>query len=91
MVQFPAEYIQLDKFPGYYWNTITKSIYSIKVGGILTPLKFHKPFYINGKMTLPGYKLSLKGRRYTLTSEAIDGLLAKYYKSGLTLQIVPTK
>jgi len=43
MVTLPPEFTAT-KFPGYFWNIEDKQLYSIKVGGVLKPLKKKRLF-----------------------------------------------
>lgn len=66
MITFPPEFVTT-KYPGYYWNTITQRLYTIKVTGELREL--HKPHsnFTKGKDV---YAVSYKGiRRWILVSE----------------------
>ena len=46
MVTFPKEFIAT-KLPGYFWNTKTKTLFSIKGSGVLRELKKSKPNRFN--------------------------------------------
>lgn len=41
MITFPPEFVAT-KYPGYYWNVVTKELYTIKGSGILRKMKPHK-------------------------------------------------
>jgi len=76
MVKFPKHFVQLDRYPGYYWNTEEKHLYSIKVTGILHKLVKGKGFvghtrygYIN---CLPGWTISQCGSKRRLSEAAIE-------------------
>jgi len=61
MVTLPREFTAT-RFPGYFWNTKTQKLYSLKVGGELRELKGPmEPNYFN-KWHEPGYRVSHKGR-----------------------------
>lgn len=61
MITFPPEFEALPKYPGYFWNTKTDTLFSIKVGGELRELKIREPSkWTFGKR---GYELSNKGKR----------------------------
>lgn len=52
-------------YPGYYWNVIERKLYSIKVSGILTPIKYTKASaFTEGR---EGYRVSVGGQRRWLT------------------------
>lgn len=68
MVTLPPEYTAT-KYFGYFWNTKEQRLYSIKIGGVLRPLKFVNPNKWN-ELPSPAYRVSVKGRdRYLLISE----------------------
>lgn len=85
MICFPKEFIAT-RYPGYYWNAKTLQLYSIKIQGILRPLKkikrnhwmprweWHYKVYHEGKLKYFSniYLLGLKPEKYTiLTYERI--------------------
>lgn len=68
MVTLPPEYTAT-KYFGYFWNTKEQRLYSIKIGGILRPLKVTKPNRWN-ELPGPAYRVSDKGwKRYLLVSD----------------------
>ena len=60
MVTFPNDFVAI-KYPGYFWNLKEKKLYSIKVDGILRPLKKPNPNRWNHMQDF--YPVSVKGRR----------------------------
>lgn len=62
MITFPAEYVAT-KYPGYFWNTNTDKLYSIKVTGALRPLAFAKKSYW---VPEAGYQVSVNGKKRML-------------------------
>jgi hypothetical protein len=71
MITFPPEFVTT-KFPGYYWNTQTRRLFSIKVTGELRELKHTKASrWTNG---ISGYRVSVKGRRRWLKDEYLKKL-----------------
>ena len=77
MVVFPEGFVQLDRYPGYYWSADDCKLYSCKVHGVLRPLKLHRRF-INHKtgVDVPeGYHISVKGRRMSLSVAAIMAIV----------------
>ena len=66
MVKFEPQFVAT-KFPGYFFNIQDHQLYSMKVDGILKPLKFHKPNHFNHlwryKDTEGGYQVSVKGQK----------------------------
>lgn len=69
------------KFPGYFWDFKEKVLYSLKVGGVLRPMKVQKPFWlrIHGRSFLipEGYRVSVRGKRRSLTFHYLWGLRPK--------------
>ena len=67
MVVLPKDFVQLDRFPGYYWHVGEQKLYSLKVTGVLTPLKFYKATRMFARGTLidypDGYRISVEGKR----------------------------
>ena len=75
MVKLKPEFIAT-KFPGYFFCTAATKLYSLKIDGVLKPLKFYKPNQFNHIGSHPlklksgervyskgGYNISVKGRR----------------------------
>lgn len=65
MVVLPPEFVAT-RYPGYFWNTSDKKLYSIKVTGELRPLKYSKGGTFYGHTVMPGYHISHNGMRRTL-------------------------
>ena len=65
MVRLPNVFIAT-KFPGYFWNTETQTLYSLKIDGVLKELKMVYPNHFN-MIRMPGYRVSVKGRRKYLS------------------------
>ena len=72
MIIFPYGYVPT-KYPGYFWNTRTNKLSSIKIGGELREIKSQKPNKWNrlaerpgGRGLAGGYRISHKGKRYWL-------------------------
>ena len=74
-VTFKPEFIAT-KYPGYFFNISDEKLYSMKIDGVLKPLKFYKPNQFNhlwrhmltladgSKVTTEGgYYCSVKGMR----------------------------
>ncbi len=59
MITFPPEFVAT-KYPGYFWNTKTDKLYSIKVTGCLRPLTFKKESYWTPNT---GYAVSVNGKK----------------------------
>ena len=75
MIVFPSEFVPT-RYPGYFWNTAEKKLYSIKVTGELRPLRFQKGGRFFGKIVQPGYRVSVKGERRTMTLKYLNSLAA---------------
>jgi hypothetical protein len=71
MVTLPKEFVAT-KFPGYFWNTSEKKLYSVKVSGYLHPLRYTRasPF-THG---VEGYRVSVSGERRWLTLAYLNKL-----------------
>ena len=68
MVTLPPEFVATRLF-GYFWNTKTQRLYSIKVSGVLRELKVTKPNRWN-ELPAPAYRVSDRGwRKYLFVSE----------------------
>lgn len=75
MVTLPADFVATSA-PGYFWNVKEKKLYSIKVTGLLKPLAFHKGGTFYGVTHQPGYQISIKGKKRTLTLGYLNSLQA---------------
>jgi hypothetical protein len=76
MVNLPPQYVAT-KFPGYFFNTENKKLYSLKVSGILTPLKHIIPNRFNCWYHFTktgGYRVSVDGSNRVLTDEYLASL-----------------
>lgn len=73
MVTLPPEFAAT-KFPGYFWNTRTHSLYTLKGGGVLRELPVIKPNAFN-HIHEPGYRVSHLGRKRWLTLSYLESLL----------------
>lgn len=66
-VSLPSEFVAT-RFPGYFWNTNTQTLYSIKIDGVLKELKIVRPNHFNN-LREPAYRVSVQGyRRYMFLS-----------------------
>lgn len=71
MIIFPNNFIQLDNFPGYYYNVEFNKLYSCK-SGVLKPLMVYtSPGRWNNWYNKPYYKISVKGVRRSITVERL--------------------
>lgn len=75
MVRLPEEFIAT-KFPGYFFNTANKTLYSLKVSGELRALPLHKPSHWN-RLKTPAYRVSVKGNRRVYLQVELERLAAK--------------
>jgi len=85
MVTLPLAFAAT-KYPGYFFHTVEKKLYSLKVSGVLTELKFRKPDrfnHLNGHWAYPkdksqhtrgGYRISVKGQARWLLIEYLESL-----------------
>lgn len=78
MITFPPEFVAIE-FPGYYFNTINCTLYTIKVTGVLRPLprRCNKWTHWND-----GYQISFNGKKRIVTQVALMRLVS---------QIVPVR
>lgn len=64
MIMFPSEFVKT-KYNGYFWNTLTKELYSIKIRGVLKKMTIQKEFigYVYGRYVdcAEGYAISVNG------------------------------
>lgn len=68
MVKLPSEFVATRLF-GYFWNTKTHRLYSIKVSGVLHELKITNPNRWN-ELPAPAYRVSDRGcKKYLFVSE----------------------
>lgn len=74
MITFPPEFVTT-RFPGYFWNTATRRLYTIKVTGELRELKASRPNQWNNYLN--GYQVSYKGQRRKLTLEYLNTLTSQ--------------
>lgn len=73
MITFPPEFVKI-RYPGYFWNTKTKQLCSIKVGGIVRPLAFSRGFRNGIVDRPPGYQVSVNGVKRTIPLATLMGL-----------------
>ena len=73
MVTLPPEFTAT-KIPGYFWNTKTQELYSLKIGGELRKLKGPStPNYFN-HLPEDAYRVCHKGQRRNLYISYLEGL-----------------
>lgn len=73
MVTLPKEFVAIN-VPGYFWNTQTKALYSIKVTGTLK--KLVKPYACRYNNYHNGYIVMASGRRKYITMKYLNALVA---------------
>jgi hypothetical protein len=85
-IQFPEGFVALKKLPGYFFNTQSKQLFSLKVTGVLRPLKRQiASSKTVGAMAKHGlrdvaigegyYNISHKGKKKTLLERRISAKL----------------
>jgi len=72
MVTLPPEFVAT-KYPGYFWNYSTMTLFSLKVSGELKELKHIKPNYFNN-WNQGGYRVSVNGIRRVLFDEYLHNI-----------------
>jgi hypothetical protein len=74
MITFPPDFV-CTRYPGYYWNTKTHRLFSIKVSGELHEMKYTKPSrFTNYK---EGYRVSYKGEKRWLSIQYLKSLTSQ--------------
>lgn len=74
MVTLPNEFVST-KYPGYFWNLKEKKLYTMKVSGVLRPLKKPLPNFYNH--FADAYTVSVNGRRRGMFIDYLSKLTAK--------------
>jgi hypothetical protein len=64
----PPEFVPI-KYPGYYWNTRTETLFSLKYG-VLRQMQLIKPNCWN-KWNGPGYRISHEGKKRAVLLPAL--------------------
>jgi hypothetical protein len=78
----PGELIAVPKWHGYFWHPTEKIVYSLKVGGVLKPLKFH-PAYRNDRLGIcvpAGFQFSKRGKKFRMAITILRELKPYDYK-----------
>lgn len=73
MIKLPKNLVSI-KYPGYFYDVVERKLYSCKVNGVLTPLKYNKGFFFKGRSFPPGWVVSHQGRKIRLDQSYLDGL-----------------
>lgn len=71
MITLPAPYIAT-RYPGYFWNIETRTLYSLKVGGVLKELRSNYASKWNN--WTPSYSISHHGERRHMTLRYLNKL-----------------
>ena len=74
MVILPPGFTAI-RYPGYFWDTKNKELYSIKQGGVLHKMKRIKPNYWNHEFN--GYQISHEGIRRNIPMYYLEKLQLK--------------
>jgi len=78
MITLPPQFIE-HKYPGYFFNVIDNRLYSIKIDGILKPLRSYSLFFVNNKpVKIKHYQISHKGKRKHVTLDSLMLLKMKH-------------
>lgn len=84
MVVLPIEFVKI-KYPGYFWNTESQTLYSLKINGVLKEIKISNPNRFNN-YSQPGYRVCVKGVRKFVPLSYLTELNAQ-----LSLDLFPVK
>jgi len=79
MVKLPEQFLAT-RYPGYFWNTKDQWLYSMKIDGILKPIKKVYPNHFN-HIHCPGFRVSVGGRRKFYPIDKLKQLTADSYPS----------
>jgi hypothetical protein len=72
VVTLPSDFVAT-KYSGYFWNLKEKKLYSIKVDGVLKPIKKYPPNQWNHFQD--AYRVSVKGWRKSLHMDYLKKLV----------------
>lgn len=76
----PDELVAVPSYPGYFYNPITKELFSIKVTGTLKALTFQRA-YRRGSINIPaGFNMSRRGRKVRFTIADLDSIPRHEYR-----------
>lgn len=75
MITFPDGFVAT-RFPGYYWNTTDEKLYTMKVTGILRPMRRCDPVP-HDEHGQTSYRVSVNGVRRRLTIAQIKRILVR--------------
>lgn len=74
MITFPDGFVAT-RFPGYFWNTTDEKLYTMKVTGVLRPMRVCTP--PPGQNGIASYRVSVNGVRRRLTTAQIKRILVR--------------
>lgn len=81
MVNFPDDLYALPTLPGYFYSPTTGDLYSIKVDGVLKPLKKHVNVFIPALHwkydRFTGWQISKNNRRMSITESAVKNRMTQ--------------
>lgn len=72
MVSLPPEFAAT-WLPGYFWHTTDRKVYSIKIDGVLKPIKKVYPNRFNN-LTEPGFRVSHQGHKRFMSLSRLEKL-----------------
>jgi hypothetical protein len=75
MIRIPEGFAAIKGYPGYFWHLEEKKLYTMKIDGILKPLKKQKGFNRGWQQIPPHYKISHRGTPKILVDHWIVGKL----------------
>ena len=73
MVTLPKDFVAT-RYPGYFWSVTERKLYSLKVTGELRPMAFDRGGRFYGRDILPGYRISVNGKKRKYTMEYLGSL-----------------
>lgn len=73
MVTLPKDFVAT-RYPGYFWSVTERKLYSLKVTGELRPMTFDRGGRFYGRDILPGYRISVNGKKRKYTMEYLGSL-----------------
>lgn len=63
VIRLPDNFVPIN-YPGYFWNTEDRWLYSIKIGGELRRLQIARKIRLsNGVILSEGFEISCRGKR----------------------------
>ena len=74
MITFPDGFVAT-RFPGYFWNTTDEKLYTMKVTGVLRPMRISTP--PPDQPDRASYRVSVNGVRRRLTTAQIKRILVR--------------